>query len=146
MADSDLMTPDPVQPHLWNPNAAAAWSLIFTPVFGAYFCAANWRALGKPDRARSSMVWLWVTVVFLVVNLGTLFVPASQALDRIMQFASLGLLLAWLITQVRPQVRYVKEALGGRYIKKGWGLPLLAGVAGLGAYFAVILAIVAVLL
>lgn len=32
---------------LWNPNAAANWSLLFTPLFGAYLHMLNWRSLGE---------------------------------------------------------------------------------------------------
>jgi len=138
MGDSNLQTAEPVRPRLWNPNAAANWSLLLTPAFGAYLHAANWRALGKPERATTNMVWLWATVAFLVVNIGTVFVPDSKAIEGVMQLAGLGLLLGWYFTQGRPQARFVKEKLGDNYVKKGWGLPLMAGVAGVGGYVAVI--------
>jgi hypothetical protein len=139
MGESDLPAVEPVRPHLWNPNAAANWSLLLTPAFGAYLQAANWRALGKSDRATANMVWVWVTAVFLVVNIGTLFLPNSKAIDLVMRFGGLGLLLGWYATQGRAQVRYVKQSLADDYVKKKWGLPLLIGVAAIGAYFAVIL-------
>ena len=27
---------------LWNPNTAANWSFLFSPLFGAYLHALNW--------------------------------------------------------------------------------------------------------
>jgi hypothetical protein len=123
---------------LWNPNAAANWNLLLTPAFGAYLHAINWRTLGKPERATANMAWVLVTAVFLAINVGTLFVPESKAVEGVMRFAGLGLLLGWYFTQGRSQARYVKESHGDGYVKKGWGLPLLVGVAGVGAYIAVI--------
>jgi hypothetical protein len=38
-------------PALWNPNAAANWSLLFSPMFGAWLHMKNWAALGEPERA-----------------------------------------------------------------------------------------------
>ena len=35
---------------IWNPNAAANWSLIFTPAFGAYIQMLNWQRLGQEPR------------------------------------------------------------------------------------------------
>ena len=52
---------------LWNPNAAANWSLLFTPAFGAYLHAQNWRAMGEQDRASASMRWLFVGLALLAV-------------------------------------------------------------------------------
>ena len=34
-----------VAPALWNPNAAASWSLLFSPAFGAFLHMKNWQAL-----------------------------------------------------------------------------------------------------
>ena len=35
-----------VAPPLWNPGAAMAWSLLFSPIFGAFVHMKNWQALG----------------------------------------------------------------------------------------------------
>ena len=39
---------------LWNRSAAARWSLVFTPAFGAFVLMRNWHALGEPERAASA--------------------------------------------------------------------------------------------
>ena len=36
---------------IWNPNAAANWSLLFTPAFGAYIHYLNWQKMGKTEVA-----------------------------------------------------------------------------------------------
>ena len=47
----------PAAPSLWNPNAAASWSLIFTPIFGAILHMKNWEALGEPQKAAGARSW-----------------------------------------------------------------------------------------
>ena len=132
-------TADTTRPLLWNPDAAANWSLLFTPVFGAYLHAINWRALGKPERAAANIVWLWITVAFLVINGGTLFLPESKTVELVMRLAGLGLLIGWYFSQGRPQAKFVKATYGDNYDRRGWGLPILAGVAGDGVYLTAVL-------
>jgi len=52
---------------LWNPTAAALWSLLFSPALGAWLVMRNWQRLGKPDKARQALCWF---VGVLVLNLG----------------------------------------------------------------------------
>ena len=58
-----------VKPVLWNPNAAANWSIPFTPVFGSILNYLNWKALDDSVRSRKSLVWVWVNIVLLVLVL-----------------------------------------------------------------------------
>ena len=39
---------------IWNPSAAASWSLPFSPIFGAYLHMLNWRALGDEQKAATA--------------------------------------------------------------------------------------------
>ena len=41
-------------PPLWNPNAAANWSLLLSPAFGAFLHMKNWEELGEPAKAAAS--------------------------------------------------------------------------------------------
>ena len=131
-------------PHLWNPAAAALWSLLFTPALGAYLHAANWRALGMPERAAANMLWVWVTIALLIVNFFTLLVPKSFVIEIIISLAGIALLVGWYFTQGHQQVQYVRERLQNRYSKRTWGLPLLAGVGSLGGYVALCIFVVVV--
>jgi hypothetical protein len=54
---------------IWNPNAAANWSLLFSPAFGAYLHMLNWRALGQPGRAASAQHWFLASLTMLLVSL-----------------------------------------------------------------------------
>jgi len=124
-------------PQLWNPNAAANWSVVFSPIFGAVLHAANWRALGKPERASANMIWAWVTAGLALVNLLRLFLPENGTrLNPIVGVIGLGLLLGWYFTQGKPQIKYVKETLPAGYARRSWGTPLGIGVAGVIVYLA----------
>jgi hypothetical protein len=111
-----------VEPELWNPDAAIRWSKLLTPAFGAYLHAANWRALGKPERARANMLWMFGTLVFLVAIAAILFVPGTQEVRRLSWFTALSgagvVFFAWKYTQGRSQVRYFEAMLGNKYVKK----------------------------
>jgi hypothetical protein len=131
-------------PRLWNPNAAALWSLLLTPAFGAYLHAANWRTLGDPGHAKANKLCVWLTFVFMAIIAGTLFLPESEVIDKGMRAAGVGLLVGWYLSLGRSQAQYIKEVLGNRYVKKGWGLPLLIAVGAIGAYAAVIFFVVEV--
>jgi hypothetical protein len=131
---------DPVRPALWNPNAAACWSILFTPVFGALLHAANWRALGEPARARTNVFCVWVTVALLVLHAGALFVTHSDAMNLYIQTGFVGILVGWYFTIGRTQARYIK-AERPDYVKKGWGVPLLAALCVWGAYLGILFSI-----
>ena len=49
---------------VWNPDAAAGWSLIFSPVFGSYLHMCNWRTLSEPKKEASSKTWFYISIGF----------------------------------------------------------------------------------
>ncbi|QYF94921.1 hypothetical protein KY495_07015 [Massilia sp. PAMC28688] len=112
---------------LWNPNAAACWSLLFTPVFGAILHMKNWEALGRPEKARESKNWaIMAGVVLLVVTAFSAMAAPGSLGDRMGNIVGIALLAAWYMSSGRQQVQLVKES--GDYIKRGWGKPLLFAV------------------
>jgi len=115
-------------PALWNPNAAANWSLLFSPIFGTWLHMLNWRALGETKRAESAKTWLMVTTLLLVgLTLGGALMPLS-GLIGLRPFVSFALLVAWYFGSARPQAKWVGERYGGRYPRRGWTQPLLGAV------------------
>ena len=52
------------QPELWNPNAAACWSIIFNPIFGAWVHARNWKSLNRPKEEKWSMYFVYFLILF----------------------------------------------------------------------------------
>jgi len=120
---------------IWNPNAATNWSLIFSPVFGSYLHALNWRILGEQNRANSAMAWFYFSIVMLVVYI---FMGMLIADERAAYDATCGLgfiyLIIWYFASGRAQAKYVKMKFGRNYQHRGWGKPLLIGVAAIVGY------------
>lgn len=103
-------------PDLWNPNAAASWSLLFSPLFGAWLHASNWTALGENDRARKSMRWVYFCTLFLLV---APFLP-----DKAATGAGFWILIIWYFSSGRAQAKYIRQRLQQDYHRKGWAKPL----------------------
>lgn len=115
---------------IWNPNAASNWSLVFSPAFGSYLHALNWRTLGEPEKEKSAMGWFYFSLVMLLlyVFMGLFMVDPEKA-----DGASRGLgfiyLIVWYFSVGRAQAKYVKAKFGSTYPRRPWGKPLLIGVA-----------------
>lgn len=122
---------------IWNPNAAANWSLIFTPAFGSYLQMVNWRALGEPDKAASSKNWLFVSLGMLSVYvLMGVYMDDSKVAGVLSRGIGFIFLLIWYLSSGRAQIKYVKEKLQTTYPRKPWSKVLLIGlVATFGFYF-----------
>jgi len=117
----------PDAPELWNPNAAANWSLLFTPIFGAWLHARNWEVLGRPKDANRSMLWVYGGILFL---LGTTFAPIPDAWIRVLMVAWLAL---WYFGFAKAQMKHVEamQLNGATYEKKAWLKPLVAAAVAL---------------
>jgi len=128
-------------PALWNPNAAASWSLIFSPAFGAFLHMLNWRALGDQQKAAAAKTWFVVSLAMLLVYLGlAVILPDSKAADGLSRAVGLAYLLTWYFAAGRPQAQLVKEKYGADYPRKGWGKPILIGIGAMVGY--IIIAII----
>jgi len=123
---------------IWNPNAASNWSLIFTPAFGAYLHALNWRTLGEPDRARSAMVWFYFSLgmLFVYTFMGFFIANENAAVGAARGLAFLYLLI-WYFSAGRAQAKYVKGKFASDYPRRAWSKPLLIGVAAMVGYITV---------
>ena len=126
-------------PPLWNPNAAANWSLLLTPAFGAYLHMRNWEALGETRRAAASRNWIYVTLAAVVISSAAeVFIEESRRVNALSRLSGLVLLLAWYFSSGRSQASYVKVRFGKDYERRPWGRPLLLAFAMLvGFYFVV---------
>ncbi len=54
-------------PTLWNPNAAASWCLLLTPIFGTWLHLKNWSALGDAERIGSARTWFILSIAVAAV-------------------------------------------------------------------------------
>jgi hypothetical protein len=136
-------------PALWNPEAAAGWSLIFTPIFGALLHRRNWLALGEPAKAGQQRAWIFATVMLLLLTVTlSVLLPEHRGVDVGARFAGLAILLAWYFSTAKHQRLYVEARFGKTYPRKSWTQPLLLGVLGLAGLLglAFVVALVVVLL
>jgi hypothetical protein len=101
-------------PALWNPNAAGAWSLLFTPIFGSILLLENWRAIGMDDKVKAARWWLIASAL--------MFIPTM-----ILGAVGFIYLIVWYFAWQKPQARFVTERWGSGYPRKSWGKPLLIG-------------------
>jgi hypothetical protein len=100
---------------IWNPTAAALWSLLFSPIFGSVLIGLNWRALGQPQRALGAWGWLAATVVLAVV---------LSALPFRTGPINIVILIAWFRAVAQPQIGWVKAHHGKAYARRAWWGPL----------------------
>lgn len=109
---------------IWNPNAIANWSLLLSPIFGAWLSYLNWQTLGEADKAATSRYWLaasilWITAIAIVISL------AGNWTYRVAAIVGYILLLsAWYLAEGRKQNSYIKSRFSERYLKRGWQKPL----------------------
>ena len=113
-------------PPLWNPNAAASWSLIFSPIFGAYLHMKNWQALGQSEKAAKSKNWvIGLSVFFALAVTLPLFASGSGVTEAFGRLGGFVLLIAWYYGIGKSQSGYVLAKFGKNYKRRGWAVPLL---------------------
>lgn len=115
---------------LWNPNAASAWSILFTPIFGSILIMKNWKTLNNEAEAKKGLYWLIGTGILLVINV--FIIDLSD-------FIFLALLIAWYFLYAKKQVKYIKDTFHSTYKRNSWKTPLLSGFAGFTALVFVIM-------
>lgn len=116
-------------PELWNPNAAASWSILMTPL-GAWLHAKNWQELGDDDLAKQNFIAFWAILGMII---GSGFFSMLTGIDIPAAATSLTPLLIWYFALGKKQVNYVKEYYGDEYYRKSWLIPILGGIIGGGA-------------
>jgi hypothetical protein len=125
-------------PALWNPNAASSWSLLFSPIFGAYLHMKNWQALGRPEKAAQCKNWVVGLIGFFVLAAVAPFLIKNVALvEGLGRFGGFALLITWYYSIGKSQQTYVFGRFGKTYPRRGWTMPLLAGVGIFAAFIAV---------
>ena len=115
------------KPAIWNPNAAANWSLLFSSAFGAYIQARNAEILGLKNEAKVQWKWFYVSLAWIVTTPFTVFGPGIATM--LLNMVGLILLLVWYFTIGRKQAQFVKRTFGTSYSKLAWSKPLLVAFA-----------------
>ncbi|GAB6261260.1 hypothetical protein [Photobacterium sp. R1] len=114
---------------LWNPSAAVGWSLLFSPIFGAWLHSKNWSALGDDGKAKQSMNWVYGAIVIIIL---AILLP-----EKIGSAIGLGYLLSWYFSSAQQQVKYVREKHNNAYRKNGWAKPIGIAVVSLNSFILV---------
>ena len=109
-------------PVLWNPMAAAYWSLLFSPAFGAFLHAKNAESLGRAKEAKTNMVWFYISLVYLGFTFASGFIFPTIP-DSVFRFPALIFYCCWFYVGEK-QVKYVKATWRKDYHKKSWAVPL----------------------
>ena len=125
------------RPELWNPDVAAALSVVLSPIFGATIQALNWHRLGQRRRAR--IAWLWVafnTIVPLAIGgYAMTSTDNEHAVARIINLALFAELVLWYFASARSQSRYLTHEIQGAYTRASWLAPLCAVVVIVGSVY-----------
>jgi hypothetical protein len=103
---------------LWNPVAAAAWSLIFGPILGAVLVGMNWESLGDQTRANRNFQWASSCALFLAI---LSWRPGTVDLVWVIQLAGP---IVWAVVEARQQILLLGPQRA-EYSKRGWLIPLV---------------------
>jgi uncharacterized membrane protein (UPF0136 family) len=127
--EATAAAPDQSVCAIWNPSAAATWSLVFTPAFGAFIHMLNWQALGQPQQAAAARRWFYASLCLLALQIFTRALNARLGSEP-MLLHPLGLLflLVWYFGAARQQALLVKARFGPAYRRKRWDSVLVAAV------------------
>ena len=117
---------------IWNPNAAACLSVLFSPLFGSVLVWRNYASLGMDKEAKKSKLWVIGCLVAMV------FMWNSKNIS----FSYIALLIAWYLCDAKKQAKYIKDAFDVRYIKRPWRWPLGIATACLGVLMAGLVCVV----
>jgi hypothetical protein len=127
--------PDEFACEIWNPAAAAHWSLLFTPAFGAFIHMRNWQALDQPERAQSARRWFHASLGVLMLQILTSALNARLRTEpMLLHPVGLLFLLVWYFAAARQQTLLVKARFGGGYRRKRWDGVVLGAVMAGAAY------------
>jgi hypothetical protein len=131
---------------LWNPAAAARWSLLFTPAFGAFVLMRNWHALGEPERAASARKWFHASLCLLLLQVITRALNERLGSEPLLIHpVSLLFLLVWYFGAARQQALLIKARYGASYRRRAWdGVVIVALIVG--AVYALASALLSLLL
>jgi hypothetical protein len=114
---------------IWNPEAVANWSLFLTPIFGAYLQAVNWRELGFADKSKSSLNWLYVSIILFLAlpPISAYLYVTAGGLDAGFLIALLYLFV-WYFSFGSEQLRYTRKTLKSVYTKRSIWIPLAVSI------------------
>jgi hypothetical protein len=115
---------------LWNPDAAAFFSLLLTPLFGATLHFLNSRQLGDDTQSLKAGLAL---VAAALVTFGALYVGFSDEISVRNTLAASGMVafytLLWYVFVGHGQSKLVSARYGTRYRKMSLSIPVVIALA-----------------
>jgi hypothetical protein len=119
---------------LWNPDIAAALSLVLSPIFGSIIHALNWRSLG--DRRCEITSWIWVVVLLVVTAFMSVFVAYRVSNPALVSsydgLINITALIIWYFISGRQQSKYIAKELSKKYNRKSWFAPICFSIIVIG--------------
>lgn len=92
--------------------AADLWSLLLTPIFGAYVIKSNWKILGQEQQEKRSKTWLIALIIVYIA--GILFLSGG-----VCSLIFLVALLTWFFLECKPQKKHLDDRKID-YQKRSW--------------------------
>ena len=129
-------------PELYSPLACIVFTLLFTPMFGAFLQGLNWRELGNDELAARNMNWVrWSFFTFLAYTLAEPFIDETFVGRYLMIVLFIGFWASLTISLGWNQLAYVKKNVPV-YTRKFLGRSIMIGAFGWVAYTAIALTMV----
>lgn len=124
---------------IWNPTVAANWSLLLSPVFGAYLHYRNWLVIGEQNKSHAAKSWIAVTLLVFTV---TQFLYIAEKIEAHSLFSvNFFITASWWFLVGRSQARYVNVNFGKDYLRRPWTLAIITGFCVSFIYLLIIFAI-----
>ena len=121
------------------------FTLLFTPMFGAFLQGLNWRELGDDELAARNMGWVkWTFITFAVYTFSEPFIRDTFFGRYLMIALFIGFWVSWTFSLGIRQIKYVRDNVPV-YTKKFMGRAIMIGAFGWVAYTAVALTLVLML-
>lgn len=123
-ADADPGLPAPVvatRQALWNPDVAAVFSVLLTPVFGGVLTLLNERTLANPRGQRTAMAWLTISIAMVGLatwRLCTDGASPSPWLGLRVSGLVLPYTILWYLFGAHAQSSRIAKAHGRQYVHR----------------------------
>lgn len=114
------------QSRVWRPNAIAGWSVLLTPIFGAWLTYLNWQDLGETGRAATSRYWLACSILWIAASGAMVIIAVEPEYLIGAAIAYVLFLMAWYLAENRIQHSYIrmKSRSHNGYAGRRWLMPL----------------------
>lgn len=117
-------------PALFSPLMSVLFTLLFTPMFGAFLQGLNWRELGNDELAARNMGWVkWTFITFAVYTFSEPFIRDTFFGRYLMIALFIGFWVSWTFSLGIKQIKYVKNFVPV-YKKKFMGRAIMIGAFG----------------